>query len=281
MYTDIPRNLPSQEMVIALINRDNNLMLSRSDVIVSNPRANPDPTLIEGTPAIRDTMADLLAVFGGDFKENTVITYRRLDAANIFGSVATVIRPKSQKNITDLLEDINNLYGLALSSEDIEDGLVDLSKLPVTVDIVFKHDNPAWQGSFQVIVERLPINLDDAILNRVLPVLRYPTGQSTLIQGDLYVYSKDFTDDATILVNVDFNTPLDGVLQLLNKYAKPDVWVMRSQAADFNLYNAEAIYNGPVVDTYSTRRGFTRLLVVQLDKLCSNMAGRLLFHYNA
>jgi len=281
MYTDIPRNLPSQEMVIALINRDNNLMLSRSDVIVSNPRANPDPTLIEGTPAIRDTMADLLAVFGGDFKENTVITYRRLDAANIFGSVATVIRPKSQKNITDLLEDINSLYGLALSSEDIEDGLVDLSKLPVTVDIVFKHDNPAWQGSFQVIVERLPINLDDAVLNRVLPVLRYPTGQSTLIQGDLYVYSKDFTDDASILVNVDFNTPLDGVLQLLNKYAKPDVWVMRSQAADFNLYNAEAIYNGPVVDTYSTRRGFTRLLVVQLDKLCSNMAGRLLFHYNA
>lgn len=281
MYTEIPRNLPSQEMVIALINRDNNLMLSRSDVIVSNARTNPNPTQIEGAPAYRDTMADLLAVFGGDFKENTVITYRRLDADVIFGSVTTVIRPKSQKNVSDLLADINELYGLALSSEDIVDGLVDLSKLPVTVDIVFKADNPAWQGTFQVIVERLPINLEDAVLNRVLPVLRYPTGQSTLIQGDLYVYSKDFTEDANVLVNVDFNTPLDGVLQVLNKYAKPDVWVMRAQAAEFNLYNAGVIYNGPVVDTYSTRRGFTRLLVVQLDKLCSNMAGRLLFHYNA
>ena len=281
MYTEIPRNLPSQEMVIALINRDNNLTLSRSDVIVSNARTNPNPTQIEGAPAYRDTIADLLAVFGGDFKENAVITYRRLDADVIFGSVTTVIRPKRQKNISDLLVDINELYDLALSTDDIVDGLVDLGKLPVTVDVVFKADNPAWQGAFQVIVERLPVNLADAVVNRVLPVLRYPTGQSTLIQGDLYVYSKDFTEDASVLVNVDFNTPLDGVLQLLNKYAKPDTWVMRAQAAEFNLYNAEAIYNGPVVDTYSTRRGFTRLLVVQLDKLCNNMTGRLLFHYNA
>lgn len=281
MYTTIPRNLPSQEMVIALINRDNNLMLSRSDVIVTNPRANPNPSVIEGTIAVRDTEADLLAVFGGDFKQNAVITYRRLDADVVFGSIATVVRPNGQRLVSDLLVDINRLYDLVLTVDDIVDSPIDLGTLPAKVDITFKEDNPAWQGTFEVRIERLPVNLDDVVVNKVLPVLRYPTGQSELIQGDLYIYSKDFTSAASALVNVDFNTPLDGVMQVLNAAVKPDVWVQRAQTADFNLYNAEAIYNGPVVDTYSTRRGFTRLLVVQLDKLCGNMAGRLLFHYNA
>jgi len=279
MATDIPRNLPSEQMVIALINRDNNLMLSSSDVVITNVRDNPNPTLIEGIGE-RDTEADVLAIFGGDFKENSVITYRRLNATDMFSSVTTVLRPNNQTVISDLLVDINKLYGLALQKSDIVDADVDTRNLPVTVNVVFKEDNPAWIGQFPVTIQRLPIDLATAVTQRLLPVLRYPTGQSTLIQGDLYIYAKDFTEDTASLVNVDFNTPLDNVVTVLNKYTKPDVWVIRAQAADFNLNEASVIYNGPVVDTYSTRRGFTRLLVIQLDKLCSNMTGRLLFHYN-
>lgn len=281
MATEIPRNLPSQDMVIALINRDNNLYLSRADVVVSNPRVNPNPTVIEGSISVRDTLADLLAILGGGFKENAQITYRRLDAATIFAKTIAVLRPNGQSLVSDFLPDLNTLYGLALSRDDIDDAVVDSQLLPQTFTVVFKKDNPAWQGQFDVRLERLPISLPDVLLNTTLPVLRYPTGQHTLIQGDLYLYAKDFTEHAAQLVNVDFNTPLDGVLGVLNQTQTPDVWVIRTQAADFNLYNAAVLYNGPVIDTYSTRRGFSRLLVIQLDSVCQNMAGRLLFHYNA
>lgn len=279
MATDILRNLPSEQMVIALINRDNNLMLSSSDVVITNVHVNPNPTEIVGI-GLRDTEADVLAVFGGDFKENSSITYRRLDAVEMFSKVTTVLRPNNQGVVSDLLADINDLYGLALQRSDIVEAPIDISVLPITVSVVFKENNPAWTGSFPVTIQRLPVDLSSVVTQRSLPVLRYPTGQSTLIQGDLYLYAKDFTEDAAALVNVDFNTPLDNVITVLNKHAKPDVWVIRAQAADFNLNEASVIYNGPVIDTYSTRRGFTRLLVIQLDTLCANMTGRLLFHYN-
>lgn len=280
MSIEIPRNLPSQEMVIALINRDNNLTLSRSDVLVSNVRVNPNPTVIEDSTAVRDTQADLLAVYGGDFKENAVITYRRLDASSIFAKVVTVLRPKNQTTTVDLLADINSLYGLVLHSDDIVETVIDINRLPVEVEVVFKEDNPAWLGKMAISIQRLPIDLEDVVSVTALPVLRYPTGQSALIQGDLYVYSKDFSGDAATLVNMDFTKPLDPVLTVLNNAVKPDEWVIRAQAAPFNLNGAEVLYNGPVIDLYSTRRGFTRLLVIQLDALCNNMAGRLLFHYN-
>lgn len=279
MATEIPRNLPSEQMVIALINRDNGLMLSSADVAITNVRTNPNPTPIPNG-GDRDTVATALAVFGGDFKENAEITYRRLDATEIFSKVTTVVRPKQQTVASDFLSDINALYGLALERADIVEADVDITDLPISFDIKFKPDNPAWVGKFSVTVKRLPIDLASVVTQKTLPVLRYPTGQSALIQGDLYIYSKDFTPDAASLSNVDFNTPLDTLVTVLNKYVKPDTWVIRAQATDFNLNEAAVVYNGPVVDTYSTRRGFTRLLVVQLDTLCSNMAGRLLFHYN-
>jgi len=280
MATAIPRNLPSEQMVIALINRDNNLNLSSSDVVVSEPRKNPTPTTISGT-AVRDTLADLLAIFGGNFKESAPITYRRLNADAIFGKVTTVIRPKNQVNTTDLISDINSIYGLALSGDDVVSELLDLTTLPVSVKVKFKTDNPAWQGSIPVVIKRMPIDIATVTKNNVLPVLRYPTGQSSLIQGDLYAYSRDFTEQATTLVDISFTSVLDPLVAILNAVFKPDVWSIKASKAAFNLYDAKVVYNGPVVDTYSTRRDRSRCLVIQLSSSCNNMAGKLILHYDA
>ncbi|QXO10862.1 hypothetical protein pEaSNUABM54_00036 [Erwinia phage pEa_SNUABM_54] len=281
MATPIPRNLPSEQMVIALINRDNNLNLSSSDVVVSEPRKNPTPTTITGTTAVRDTLADLLAVYGGNFKESAPITYRRLNADTIFAKVTTVIRPKNQVNTTDLIADINTLYGLALTVDDVVNELLDLNTLPYSLKVKFKDDNPAWIGSIPVIIKRMPTDIATVVTNNVLPVLRYPTGQSTLIQGDLYAYSRDFTANVSTLVDISFTSVLDPLVAILAAEFKPDAWVMKASASPFNLYGATVVYNGPVVDTYSTRRDRARCLVLQLSKSCNNMAGRLILHYDA
>lgn len=281
MAKAIPRNLPSEDMVIALINRDNDLYLSRGDVVVSNIRNNPTPTQIETTGLYRDTVATLQAVYGGSFKEHTDITYRRLDADVIFGKTVAVVPPNGQSNTYDLLPSLNEQYGLALQKSDIFNEIIDLRVLPVEVTIRFRPECPAWKGSIPVVIRRVPIDIDTVVDNPELPILRYPTGQTALIQGDLYAYSRNFNSYADTLVDIDINSPLDPLVSILNKVFTPDVWVIQTTSKPFNLYNAVVLYNGPVTAPYSDRRSFNRVLVIGLDKLCNNMAGRLILHYNA
>ncbi len=281
MLTAIPRNLPSEEMVIALINRDNDLFLSHSDVVISDVRINPTPTEIRNTGFMRDTAATVKAVFGGNFKENTDITYRRIDADTVFGKTVAVIPPKGQGSTYDLIPDLNAMYGLALQNSDIENEIINLRTLPVTVNVKFLADCPAWIGEIPVVIRRIPVDLANVVLNNELPAQRYPTGQTDLIQGDLYTYSRDFNQYSDTLVDVGLNTPLDDVMTILNVVFTPDVWVIRASPAPFNLNNATIVYNGPVTLPYSSRRGFNRVLVISLDKTCTNMVGRLILHYNA
>lgn len=281
MLKAIPRNLPSEDMVIALINRDNDLYLSRADVVVGDIRNNLNPTEILSTGYMRDTTATLKAVFGGNFKENTDINYRRLDADVIFGKTVAVIPPEGQGNTFDLLPAINKMFGLALQDRDVVNEIINIRALPVELTVKFRDDCPAWKGGIPVVIRRVPIDIDTVIKNNELPIQRYPTGQSELIQGDLYAYSRDFNEYSDTLVDINFATPLDPVVDVLNRTMMPDNWVIQPTPKAFNLYNANVVYNGPVTLPYSSRRGFNRVLVIVLDPVCNNMAGRLILHYNA
>lgn len=278
---EISRNQTSEDAVIALINRDNNLRLSRADVVISNARLNGVNSPIAGTPYVRETSADVLAVKGGDFLENSEVSYHRWHAETIFAKVITVIPPNGQTSTVDLLDDINALYGLQLRENDIIPQSVNIRQIPFHAEIVFKPDNPAWMGKFPVIIRKVPLDIAKYVTARNLPVLRYPTGQSALIQGPLYAYSRDFTDSNQVLTNFNTESSFDLLVPILNAMFTPDTWVNRATAQAFNLGNAAVAYNGPVIPKYSGRTNFTRCLVIQLSNLCSNMLGYLVLHYNA
>lgn len=279
MATEVPLNQTSENAVIELINIDNDLYLSKADVVITNVRTNPNPT-VGSDGMVRDTIATAVAVKGGNLKNNVDVTYHRLRADVIFSKVTTVIAPNHQVTTADLLPEINKMYTLQLQENDIIPAVIDLRNLPFTTEIVFKSNNPAWVGKFPVIIRKLPLNLAEHLLVRDLPIHRYPSGQTDLIQGPLYCYGADFTPYRSVLTGMTTESDPTVLMPVLNRIMAPDQWGDRPSQSPFNVNGSKVVYNGPVIDRYSTRTDKERVLVLLLSNNCNNIAGQLMLHYN-
>ncbi|MDP4360184.1 hypothetical protein QR510_26455, partial [Escherichia coli] len=102
-------------------------------------------------------------------------------------------------------------------------------------------------------------------------------------KGNAAVYShpidftaeKDYLDPITINDTVDLvelAAKLDGVVD--------EKWVSVPKNAANNLYGAKVIYDGPTAGYEGANTKFTRVLVLTLSPLCSNLTGNLLIHFN-
>lgn len=271
--------LPSDVLVMDLINRSNDTNFNYTDLVITEIGLTGSNTTIDGTAYKRETGATLRPILGGRLKDTVKISYHRLDASRMFNNIVVPVAVDKQLSTVDVIDDINRELGLMLTVDDIIQEPINITKLPATFTVKFKPNNAAWMGQIWATVRREPYKLEEWVINRILPIIQYPTNQSTLIQGPLYAYPHDFSrfDDTLSKYSNGSDTTL--LLTALNDVIKNDTWVERPIPEEFNISGAEVIYNGPIKEPYSTRKLFKSVLVVRLSELCTNVAGYITIHY--
>lgn len=258
-------SLTSKQKLLKLINTENNISppLTFSDVDIGEPT---------GTGV--DTQVVLTSKLKGDESTTLTVTYHRrnlpdyLTGELVFGNDNVV-------TASDLLNAINAKYNLNILPSDIVDAKVEGETHQLTAN----EKSYEWCGVVTLTL-RDPIDLTELLpVTQLENLVEYPSTK----KGNAAVYShpidftaeKDYLDPITINDTVDLvelATKLDGVVD--------EKWVSVPKNAPNNLYGAKIIYDGPTAGYEGANTKFTRVLVLTLSPLCSNLAGNLLIHFN-
>lgn len=258
-------SLTSKQKLLKLINTENNISppLTFSDVEIGEPT---------GTGV--DTQVVLTSKLKGDESTTLTVTYHRrnlpdyLTGELVFGNDSVV-------TASDLLNAINAKYNLNILPSDIVDAKVEGETHQLTAN----EKSYEWCGVVTLTL-RDPIDLTELLpVTQLENLVEYPSTK----KGNAAVYShpidftseKDYLDPITINDTVDLvelATKLDGVVD--------EKWVSVPKNAAYNLYGAKIIYDGPTAGYEGANTKFTRVLVLTLSPLCSNLTGNLLIHFN-
>lgn len=230
-----------------------------------------------------NTSAKIVPIPGSGYQDPAVIQYDRINIASLFRGMTVVVQPAYQKIVSDYLQTVNDKYGLALTSEDIVDGVIPPTEPPFKLTVKIQDSNPAFYGQFELLIsdERKSIkNMVDEITFSGIP---YPTNDPNKIQGPLYFYGSDWTELKRTFQLYNTHDKLDKTfLDQINLY-DTNIWVDRKVKSEFNLHQAEVLYHGKIEfgKEYTRRQDYTHVFVVKLDEeYCSNVTGYLVFHYN-
>lgn len=258
-------SLTSKQKLLKLINTENNISppLTFSDVEIGEPT---------GTGV--DTQVVLTSKLKGDESTTLTVTYHRrnlpdyLTGELVFGNDSVV-------TASDLLNAINAKYNLNILPSDIVDAKVEGETHQLTAN----EKSYEWCGVVTLTLHD-PIDLTELLpVTQLENLVEYPSTK----KGNAAVYShpidftaeKDYLDPITINDTVDLvelATKLDGVVD--------EKWVSVPKNAPNNLYGARVIYDGPTAGYEGANTKFTRVLVLTLSPLCSNLTGNLLIHFN-
>ena len=258
-------SLTSKQKLLKLINTENNISppLTFSDVDIGEPT---------GTGV--DTQVVLTSILKGDESTTLTVTYHRrnlpdyLTGELVFGNDSVV-------TASDLLNAINAKYNLNILPSDIVDAKVEGETHQLTAN----EKSYEWCGVVTLTL-RDPIDLTELLpVTQLENLVEYPSTK----KGNAAVYShpidftaeKDYLDPITINDTVDLvelATKLDSVVD--------EKWVSVPKNAANNLYGAKVIYDGPTAGYEGANTKFTRVLVLTLSPLCSNLTGNLLIHFN-
>lgn len=232
---------------------------------------------------IYNTQATIVPVDNSGYQGSVDIKYDRININYFFRGISVLINPAYQKLISDLLPSINSLYGLSLNKDDIEDGKLESLTPPFKVTIKIKEDNPAYYGSFVVIITDPSKSLQEIFKEVTIGGIPYPAKDKNKIQGPLYFYASDYTVlRKTLSLYDDLSIADKALLDAFNQI--DDVkWMLSKEQQPFNLNGARVLYNGLITENnkYTKRDDFTHVFVLELnDEFCNNISGPLIMHYN-
>lgn len=230
-----------------------------------------------------NTKALLQPVLGGEWQDAVEIEYDRINVASLFRGIPVKVVPAYQKKLSEYLPAINEQYGLAWTEEDIVDGIIPVTQPPFKVVIEIKPDNPAFYGKFELIVTNHQKSIRTLVDGISFGGIQYPTDDPNRIQGPLYFYGPDMSElRQTFELYMQGDKVDDYLIEQINLYDN-NIWVKRDKPQPFNLEGARILYNDVIGSNnqYTNRDTFTNVFVIGLDeKLCTNVAGYLVFHYN-
>lgn len=176
---------PSKELVLDEVNKKSIEVLSFAQIEFAMPEINP------GDLHDRNTRLLITDIDGAyNFSSRTVF-YNRLDLQALFVnsgiSEVELTRPEPFTSVVDLLDELNDIYGLALAADDIED------IAPVAGDaqtLTVKATSYAYLNKLDIVLKVPTPELETVIPNNILDGLNYPDALDHLIrpiivQGDL------------------------------------------------------------------------------------------------
>lgn len=272
----------AEQKLMDLINHDNpNKDFSFANVYFDNIGVNT-------TAEPRDSMVQVVAVPGVEFRASKWVYYNRIDLGVVFSKSEVTVSNKSLPTgivvLKDLVDPINRIYGTDFEASDFQPAVIDMSTLPVKVIMRPTVDNPAYQGSFEAWVYKDVPELSDVLISLDLLGFNYPETDNTKAQGLLYSYGVNGTSQASYLRNfTEGNSGEDDILALiLNNWTRHN-WLTTETASDFTLGGSLVAYNGKVVDCQlpiSGKTDFSDVLVLNLSNKCLKVSGRITIWYN-
>lgn len=231
-----------------------------------------------------NTRATLYPKLGGGWQSPYVIEYDRVNVQALFKGVEVCVKPLNQKKVSEYLPLINERYGIYLTTDDIEDGIIPDTPPPFMVGVKIHPSNPAFYGQFELLISNEDKSIRRKLEGITFTGIPYPTDNPHLIQGPIYTCSSDWSALApTFSMYVKGDLADLSFVNALKQYDEAN-WVYEMTPQPFNLFGAKVTYHGLINRLESPlqlREGFDNVLILKLDPLyCKNMAGELIFHYN-
>lgn len=275
----------ARPQLIAEINRLNGIVLKLSDVVFQPAEAvaglNPTPSTTKNTRSI------MMAAPAAPFTGQVPIYYDRLSLTKVFEhtplNTYAKLRSFNPVRIHDLIPDLNNYYGLELTTADIEDGELSLVDGVGSAVIRAKPNSMDWTGEFTVTIQPGDLNLEKHLTVTDLNGVQYPSGQSIKGQAEVYSYYFDCSSYAdyldAILVESPEGVPVNGAFAAFVADVTGDDWTSDAPG-NYSLEGAVIVYNGPNSLNKPSNSNYDFICEVVLSGSCANFAGVLRFHYN-
>lgn len=259
------------ENLISLINSANSAEtpISLEDVDVSVPyEINTDGC---DTEVVVTAKPDYLPLRG----KQTFRYLRRAIGSVVKGDLELYLDPEMQTSY-DLIPFLNQELGIQLTEDDvINDPIVDEIHLLRAAPRSYE-----WKDTAIVLMKQAT-KLEEVITETGLEGLVYPDSQDPIGQAYIYSYGVDCSRIKPFLsvmaAGVEFD---DTALAVELNKTVPEVWVAVSTPADWNLKDAQCVYEGPTSGLVGANPAFERVVSIELSELCSNFAGTLNLHYN-
>lgn len=276
-------SLPSSDLVYGLINHDNppqngEHILTPELLVLGTPTTNQSAyerdTQITATATAKLTELD-------DYEGSTTLYYDRINIGAYLRNVAPILidAPDATK-MRDIWPIIKERFGLGLTAEEIVNDELNWDTVNGQLLRVVS-SCLAWTGSVRILMKSRVPNLDDIVAVKELNGLKF-FGQGIRASGEVYSYSRDITDYASLTQSLVAGTVISDiqVADLLSEVTK-DPWTLDDEPAGHNLYNARVEFNGLLGDRIPIRAGFTHALEISLDEnYCVAVGSPLIFYYN-
>ena len=271
----------ARQYLIDKINADASLALQDDDVIFGKPEALDTPTANGGNTRVRITMAQKAPARGAMW-----LTYHRVPFTKVFSDIdginpMQVFAGATALSAHDIISNIHQFNGMDLSKEDLVDNPIDWPNKRMVLQAA--PESLGWLGQITVKVGPGDTVIGDAFTERDLQQsFLYPYNNTKLGQALIYSYRFDFSDYGTYLKSVTPETLDVTQLATILKSVTVDDWTVFRNPTDYNLRDAEFVYNGLNTNpAYPGNKNYSRILVLNMSFYSLKMGGYLYLHYNA
>jgi len=272
----------AEEILIKEINLENGLDLSVDDIVFGPPQV---PTKDEDVAKANghNSMVRLQALATASAIGYTTVYYDRIDFADLFtppdgnSPLRVPARLDSVFTTHQVLELINQFYGLRLRPSDVEDATINRSNWQVLLKAT--PTSLGWIGEQTVQLVPGDASLPANFVPKTVTAYQYPQSNTRVGQGAIYSYPWRFDDYADVLKAGGLSLTTERLATILKAVTK-DEWLVYRNPVNFNLKEATVVYNGPNTVDMPTNPSVDNVVVIELSLYCLNLGGRLYLHYN-
>lgn len=176
MILDIQKN--SKEILVDYINQENDSNLLVNDFVFDTPQS------ITVTASGKNTKIKLTAKLTSVYYGFREVFYKRLNFSDIFNNEKTPLINKTALKLSELIPNINNLYGINLTEDDYYE--VDIPPFDYSnpdmvriVTIVSKPESILFTGSYDFVLNnKVVVPIDDDNISRIFYV--HQTGYNSI-----------------------------------------------------------------------------------------------------
>jgi len=271
----------ARQYLIDTVNATAQLALQDDDVVFGLPVALPETDAQGNNTQVRMTMTQKAPARGA-----MNLKYHRVPFTTVFtefDGINPMRFPAGDLSNTshDLLAQIKQFCGMDISVDDIV--RTDIDWVNSRVLIKAAPESLGWLGEITAIITPGDVVISDAFATtRLTNSFLYPYFNTKLGQAQVYSYRFDFSDYGTYLKTVTTqNLDLTRLAQIL-KTVTGDDWQVGRNPADYNLKEAEFLYNGLNTNSlYPGNKNYSRILVLSLSLFSLKLGGYLYLQYNA
>lgn len=183
MATPIPLNQPPNEILLALLNRDNGSAFTLSQIQFTT--LTPMPSTFA-----RNTSIVVEAIPGQGVSSQETVYYNRLDLATQWQGNYCVAQTANAVTTHDLLAPINALYGLNITVDDVEDNPISGNQHAM----VATAGSLVWTGSVNVLIVNNELDATIQLVDE------FEYGYENNTTGFVYSANNDYDKDHNTLL---------------------------------------------------------------------------------